>query len=53
MDCHGVKEFRTGGKTGWWHIFLGDFAQMQERITKLELWVCPNCRRVEFYLPDK
>lgn len=53
LDCLGEKEFRTGGKTGGWHLLLGDFAQMQERIMKLEVWICPNCRRIEFFLPDE
>lgn len=53
MDCIGVKEFRTGGRSGGWHLILGDFADMGEQKMKLEIWVCPHCRRVEFYLPDK
>jgi len=40
MECLGVKEFRTGGKTGGWHLLLGDFAELQARIMKLEKWVC-------------
>ncbi|MGB4511580.1 MAG: hypothetical protein WBI31_07945 [Thermacetogeniaceae bacterium] len=53
MEYLGVKEFRTGGKTGGWHLSLGDFAELQERIMKLEMWVCTQCRQVLFYLPDK
>jgi hypothetical protein len=53
MECLGIKQFRTGGKTGGWHLLLGDFAEMQERFLKLEMWVCTQCKQVLFYLPDK
>ena len=48
----GVKEFRQAVKPDDTYIIRG-FCELQERIMKLEMWVCSQCRQVLFYLPDK
>ena len=37
------------GKTGW---ILGDWPNLWAGAQDLEFWVCPNCRKLEFYVPD-
>ena len=44
----GRKEFHEGMKLG----ALGDFAELFVNQTKLEMYVCQNCFRVEFFLSD-
>jgi hypothetical protein len=44
----GTKEFHEGMKLG----ALGDFAELFVAQTRLEMYVCPNCLRVEFFVSD-
>jgi hypothetical protein len=44
----GRKEFHEGMKLG----ALGDFAELFVNQTKLEMYVCTNCFRVEFFLSN-
>jgi len=44
----GRKEFHEGMKLG----ALGDFAELFVGQTRLEMYVCPNCLRVEFFVSD-
>lgn len=38
------------GKTGF---FLGDWPNLLAGAENLEFWVCPDCRKLEFYVPDE
>lgn len=53
MDRLGINSFRTGGASGGWHLLFGDLAELGEQKVEFEIWACPHCRRVEFYLPEK
>jgi predicted ATP-dependent serine protease len=44
----GKKEFHEGLRLG----ALGDFAELFVGQVRLEMYVCPNCRRVEFFAFD-
>ena len=44
----GRKEFHEGIKLG----ALGDFAELFVSQTRLEMYVCPTCHHVEFFLSD-
>lgn len=37
------------GKTGW---LLGDLPNLWAGAQDLEFWICPNCRKLDFYIPD-
>ena len=37
------------GKTGF---FLGDWPNLFAGAQDLEFWVCPNCRKLEFFVPE-
>lgn len=44
----GRKEFHEGMKLG----ALGDFAELFVPQVALEMYACPNCLRVEFFVSD-
>ena len=44
----GKKEFHEGMKLGT----LGDFFELFVAQMRLEMYVCPNCLRVEFFVSD-
>jgi hypothetical protein len=44
----GRKDFHEGVKLG----ALGDLAELFVGQTKVEMYVCPNCLRVEFFVSD-
>ena len=44
----GSKQFHEGMKLG----ALGDFAELFVAQTKLEMYVCPKCFRVEFFASE-
>ena len=37
------------GKTGW---IFGDWPNLFAGAQNLEFWVCPNCRKLDFYIPE-
>lgn len=49
MEPLGQLPLRTGGMTGGWHMMIGDFAEAGERILKLDVLRCSQCKRVEFF----
>ena len=48
LNFAGTKEFREG--TNWG--MLGDFGEFFERHVSLEMYVCPKCLRVEFFVSE-
>ena len=54
LQCHGVlkflgnKQFQEGINFG----VLGDFGELFVGHTNLEMYVCPTCLRVEFFVSD-
>ena len=46
----GDRDFHEGSRA--WGFVLGDVGELMTGGTKLELWGCPSCGHVEFFLPD-
>ncbi len=51
MDMTGTEQFRVGGHTGGMNFLFGGLAELGEGLTDFEIWVCPNCRKVELRVP--
>lgn len=49
MQSLGQLPIRTGGVKGAWHLLLGDWADVAEGILPLDVYRCPQCKRVEFF----
>jgi len=43
---------RIGGVNPGWHFFLGELADLGEKIKPLDLYRCEKCGRLEFYDHD-
>lgn len=50
MQSMGQVNLRTGGATGVAGMLFGGLNQLSENLMPVEPFVCPDCRRVEFYL---
>jgi hypothetical protein len=48
----GQLPIRVGGTTPGWHLFLGELADLGEKIKPLDLYRCEKCGRLEFYDHD-
>ena len=44
----GEQDFREGGGT---NLLFGFVGALFESSTRLEVWACPSCGHVEFFLP--
>ncbi|MDK2854964.1 MAG: hypothetical protein PWQ86_177 [Bacillota bacterium] len=53
LELLGRRQFRVGGTTGGWKLLFGEWAELGEELVDFEVWACPGCRKVEFYLPEK
>ncbi len=51
MDNTGTESFRVGGSTGGTSFLFGRLAELGEGLADFEIWVCPNCRKVELRVP--
>jgi len=48
MQELGPIPVRVGGTSGGWHLLLGEWPDMTERVLPLDVYRCSDCRRVEF-----
>ncbi len=48
MENMGISQFQLG-KTGW---ILGDWSNLLSGAMELAVYSCPNCKKVEFFLPE-
>ena len=46
LEFLGTKEFHEGGRLG----FFGDFAELFVNRERLDVYACPSCGHVEFFL---
>jgi hypothetical protein len=58
LQSLGQLPVRVGGSQWGWHLFLGELADLSERVKPLDLYRCGKCGRLEFYdhdfsLPEK
>lgn len=51
LECLGVEKFRTSGATGVTKPVSDERTELGKQVLPLEVWICPNCRKVEFRLP--
>jgi len=49
MQSLGQVPVRVGGTAGGWHLLLGEWADMTERVFPLDVYRCQRCKRVEFF----
>lgn len=49
MQSLGQLPIRTGGIKGGWHLLLGEWADMTEGVLPLDVYRCPQCKRIEFF----
>jgi hypothetical protein len=49
----GVEQFRVGGTTGGWKMVFGELAELGEGKLELEVFACPQCRKVELRVPGR
>ena len=49
----GIERFRVGGTRGAWKMIFGEWAELGEGLIDLEVFGCPNCRKVELRAPVK
>jgi hypothetical protein len=52
MWAYGIDQFRVGGTKGGWKLLFGEWAELSEGMVSFEIFVCGDCRRVEFRLPE-
>ena len=46
----GERDFRES--SGGWELGFGRLGSLFGSSTRLEIWACPSCGQVEFFLPD-
>jgi hypothetical protein len=49
----GLHEFRMGGTSGGWKLFLGEWAELGEEMVGFEVLACKGCGKVELRIPDE
>jgi hypothetical protein len=49
MQPLGGVKFRTGGVSGGMGFLLGKWAELREDTLQLNVYVCPQCRRIELF----
>jgi rubrerythrin len=53
MESQGGVKFRTGGTSGEMGFLIGRWAELGEDTLQLDVYVCPQCRRVELFYPER
>jgi hypothetical protein len=51
LQAVGLEQFRVGGTSGGWHLLLGSWADLDEGMLSMEVFACPQCRKVELRVP--
>ena len=52
LEPLGQIPVRTGGTSGGWHLFFGEWADAGEGVMPLDVYRCRQCSRLEFYDHD-
>lgn len=42
-------DFRTGGYEGFSKLLLGEWGELNETMISFDIYICPKCRKIEFY----
>jgi DNA-directed RNA polymerase subunit RPC12/RpoP len=51
LELIGIESFRVGGTSGGWKMMFGELAELGEGMMDLEVFACPECRKVELRVP--
>ena len=53
-NCGGQMHFlkRENVQLGKYGFFFGDWSNLFAGAQDLEFWVCPQCRKLDFYVPE-
>ena len=49
LQSLGELPLRSGGKTGGANFWLGEWAELSERIVRLDVYRCSRCGHLEFF----
>jgi hypothetical protein len=49
MQALGQVPVRVGGRGGGWHLLLGEWADVGEKVWPLDVYRCATCKRLEFF----
>jgi hypothetical protein len=47
----GIEKFRVGGTSGGWQLLFGGLAEVGEGTLDIEVFACPDCRKIELRVP--
>jgi hypothetical protein len=42
-----TASFRVGGTSGGWKLLFGEWAELGESMIPLDIYICPECGRIE------
>jgi predicted RNA-binding Zn-ribbon protein involved in translation (DUF1610 family) len=45
--------FRVGGTSGGWKLLFGEWAELGESMIPLDIYVCPQCGRIELFADEE
>ena len=45
--------FRVGGTSGGWKLLFGEWAELGESMIPLNIYVCPQCGRIELFADEE
>jgi predicted RNA-binding Zn-ribbon protein involved in translation (DUF1610 family) len=46
-------DFRVGGTSGGWKLLFGELAEIGEGMIPLNIYVCPQCGRIELFADEE
>ena len=49
MDAYPGVPFRVGGSGPGMHLLLGNWAELGEQLIPFDIYVCPQCGKIEQY----
>jgi hypothetical protein len=58
-NCGGAMQFaekasfRVGGTSGGWKLLFGEWAELGESMIPLDIYVCPQCARIESFADEE
>jgi len=53
MEFAERADFRVGGTSGGWNLLFGEWAELGESMIPLQIYVCPQCGRVELFADEE
>ncbi len=48
-----TAKFRIGGTSGGWKLLFGEWAELGESMIPMDVFVCPNCGKIELYATEE